>query len=219
MVIERRKLKTGVAYEVRLRDPHGREYSRTFRTKKAAEQFQHTERADRVRGGWVDPRRSSVRFEDVAEEWLISNPGKKPSSGPGPLLARHPPHTGLRRLTRREDHPGRRPTGSPAVVDDSGTPYGATTVCGAPGRADLRRGHRSDRPVRHRIVTPEELHRLADAMGEDFGPMAYLAAVLGLRWGECAGLKVGAVDFESSTIAVTSQLTRGPKGVIVDGAP
>jgi integrase len=49
--------------------------------------------------------------------------------------------------------------------------------------------------------------------------MVYLAGVLGLRWGECAGLKVGAVDFSANTIAVVSQLTRGHKGAIVDGAP
>jgi len=49
--------------------------------------------------------------------------------------------------------------------------------------------------------------------------MVFLAAVLGMRWGECAGLKVGAIDFESNTIAVVSQLTRGTKGEIVDGAP
>ena len=49
--------------------------------------------------------------------------------------------------------------------------------------------------------------------------MVYLAAVIGKRWGECAGLKVGAIDFASNTVAIVSQLTRGHRGAIVDGAP
>ena len=49
MAIEARRTKGGTVYEVRLRDPLGREYSRTFPTKKAAEQFEHLERADRLR--------------------------------------------------------------------------------------------------------------------------------------------------------------------------
>jgi integrase len=38
------------------------------------------------------------------------------------------------------------------------------------------------------IVTADELAAVADALGPGCGPMAYLGAVLGLRWGECAGL-------------------------------
>src|ERR1035441_982367 len=67
-------------YEVRLRDPSGREYSRTFRTKKEAEHFEDTQRADRARGGWVDPRTGDVAFGAWAKEWLASNPGKSPSA-------------------------------------------------------------------------------------------------------------------------------------------
>lgn len=67
-------------YDVRLRDIAGKEYSRTFRTRKQADQYESTQRADRVRGTWMDPRRSSDRFGDVAEEWTRSNPAKKGSS-------------------------------------------------------------------------------------------------------------------------------------------
>jgi integrase len=39
--------------------------------------------------------------------------------------------------------------------------------------------------------------------------MVYLGAVLGLRWGECAGLRVGRIDFDRSTITIAEQVTRG----------
>jgi integrase len=67
-------------------------------------------------------------------------------------------------------------------------------------------------------VDADELARLAKAMG-DFGPMAYVAAVLGLRWGEVAGLKVGALDLENRTLAVSEQISRGKGGQIVIGLP
>lgn len=71
--------------------------------------------------------------------------------------------------------------------------------------------------VRH-VVTADELVALADAMG-DYGPMAYLGAVVGLRWGECAGLRVGRLDFLRSTLEVAEHLTRGPGGRMVMGPP
>lgn len=43
--------------------------------------------------------------------------------------------------------------------------------------------------------------------------MVYLGAVLGLRWGECAGLRVGHVEFLRSTISVAEQITCGRGGL------
>jgi integrase len=233
MAISARRTKGGTVYDVRLRDPLGREYSRTFPTKKAAQQFEHTERADRFRGGWIDPRRSSVKFRDVAEEWLVSNPGKKPSTlvrDRSTLDVHLLPDLGdcavgqitpadVQRLVRlwssklaprsvRRQYAVLRAVLTFAVDTDRIT------------RSPCRRIKLPEvDPVRHRIVAPDELERLADAVGESSAPMVYLAAVLGMRWGECAGLKIGAIDFDSNTIAITSQLTRGHKGAIVDGAP
>src|SRR6516164_8351578 len=45
-------------YRVRLRDPDGNEYLRTFSTKKAAKAFEDAQRTDRRRGAWVDPRQA-----------------------------------------------------------------------------------------------------------------------------------------------------------------
>jgi hypothetical protein len=45
--------------------------------------------------------------------------------------------------------------------------------------------------------------------------MLHLGAVLGLRCGECAGLRVGRLDFFNRTLVVAEQLTRVRHGVIV----
>lgn len=69
------------------------------------------------------------------------------------------------------------------------------------------------------IVTAEELAAVADALGPDCGPMAYLGAVLGLRWDECAGLRVGRLDFLRSTVTIAEQISRGAHGLRVSGPP
>jgi integrase len=51
-----------------------------------------------------------------------------------------------------------------------------------------------------RVITPEELARLAVRLGADWSPMLHLGAVLGLRWGECTGLRVGRLDFPTGRL-------------------
>ena len=71
----------------------------------------------------------------------------------------------------------------------------------------------------HRIVTPAELHHLAEALGANDAPMVDVAAVLGLRWGECAGLRVRDIDFLGGRISVQSRRTRGLKSRMVTDSP
>lgn len=67
-------------YDLRLRDPSGRVYTRTFRTRREAEAFEADERASRRRGSWLDPRRAEEPLRAAAAQWLDSNPAKRPSS-------------------------------------------------------------------------------------------------------------------------------------------
>jgi integrase len=67
------------------------------------------------------------------------------------------------------------------------------------------------RPLRRPTIDANDLERLADALG-DLGPMVWIASVLGLRWGECAGLKVGALDLLAEKLSVIEVQARGRKG-------
>src|SRR4030081_779252 len=67
-------------YDVRLRDPAGKEYSRTFLTKKEAEAFEAAKITARNRGTWIDPRRASLTVSEVARRWLETNPAKRTRS-------------------------------------------------------------------------------------------------------------------------------------------
>lgn len=80
-MIRQRRTRTGERrYDVRLRNPSGTVYTRTFRTRREAEGFEGSERASRARGGWLDPRRAEQSLQEVAGDWLDSNPAKRPSS-------------------------------------------------------------------------------------------------------------------------------------------
>jgi integrase len=58
-----------------------------------------------------------------------------------------------------------------------------------------------------RFISPDELEILAAAMPLEYRPMIYVAGVLGLRWSEVAGLRVGRVDLKACTLRVVETLS------------
>ncbi len=81
MIISRILKRTGKkVYNVRLRDPNSRVYTRTFRTKKEAEAFEAAEKAARAHGAWVDARLAARPLAAVAAEWLAADGTKRRSS-------------------------------------------------------------------------------------------------------------------------------------------
>lgn len=71
MAIRARRLRTGkTVYDVMLRRADGSQYSRTFNTKKQAEQWQSQERVDRARDAWIDPNAGRISLREYASEWL-----------------------------------------------------------------------------------------------------------------------------------------------------
>jgi integrase len=61
--------------------------------------------------------------------------------------------------------------------------------------------------------------KLALELGDEYGPMAWLGAVLGLRWGEVAALRVGRVDLLKRTLTVAEASGRSSTGTPVLGPP
>lgn len=220
-------------YDVRLRDPSGRVYTRTFRTRRETEAFESDQRASRRRGLWLDPRQAEEPLQAVAERWLDSNPAKRPSSrarDESALRTHILPALGDRSIgsltpsdiqqcvnewsqrlaprSVRRVYQTLSAVLNAAVLDDR--------IARSPGRGiRLPAIQPTDRPV----LTADQLADLADALGPDYGLMVHLGAVLGLRWGECAGIRVGRIDFDRATITITEQVTRGTGGRSAIGPP
>jgi integrase len=233
--IEKRETSRGVRYDVRYRDPTGRARTKTFRRRSDADRFARQVEVDKDRGLFVDPKAARTPLAEVAEAWLESNPGKRGGS-----------RDRDEQVVTRHIVPalGDRPIGSvtpadvQAAVNRWATKRAPRTVQReyAVLRAILNYAVRLDmvgrtpcrginlpevRPVQRHIVTPVELARLAGGLGGvgQLGPMVYVAAVEGLRWGEVAGLRVGHLDFDARTLVVRQALVRGRGGVIGFGEP
>ena len=218
MSIERRTTKRGqIRYDVRLRKPDGTQYTRTFRTKKDAERFETSERASRQQGTWIDPNAGRISFADWAEEWystMVLSWRASTAQRHRTALDRHwLPELGQSRMAsvspRQVQQVLNRMTErlSPATVRSYyGTVravFGDAVDTEVISRSPCRgiKLPKADR-VEKRIVSPDELHQLAGAVGPDWRLLIYLGGALGLRFGEATALRVSDVDLRTGSIAI-----------------
>lgn len=184
-------------YDVRLRDPNGKEYSRTFLTKREAQAFESSERTDRNRGtGWIDPRSASTPLDALANRWLAANPAKRPRTIErdrqilAAAIAALGPSRAVGSVTRADVQ---------GLVDTWRTRLAPSTVrrmysclralfnyaeaAEVIGRSPCRHirlpaAELVDRPT----LDASQLSAVASGLG-DHAAMVWLGAVLGLRWG------------------------------------
>lgn len=220
-------------YDVRLRDPSGRVYTKSFRTRREAEVFEASERTARARGTWLDPRRAEQRLRDAAEDWLDSNPAKRPSSrarDESALRVHILPAIGDRPIGSLTPSDIQRcvsgwsvslaPRSVRRIYQTLAAILNASVLDERIGRSPCR-GIRLPTidPVDRPVLSSEDLAALSEVLGPRYGTMVYLGAVLGLRWGECAGLRVSRIDFDDRTIKIVEQVTRGSGGRSALGRP
>lgn len=226
-MIERRLTKAGnTRYEVRLRTPDGDERSRTFRTLREAKAYETGEVNRRNRGEWIDPRRASTPFREVAAEWLDSNPAKRDSTWVrdevvlrGQLLPRFGSMS-VSRIDKASVQQWVNERSKERAARTVKREYGVLRAVLAfavdrdlMARSPCRRIKLPKvQPVIRPVATAEGLEALADELGENLGPMVYVGAALGLRWGEVAGMKLGHLDLLRGEVVVAEQIVRGKGG-------
>lgn len=69
-----------VRYDVRYRDPTGKQRKQTFRRRKDADRFLSTTEADKARGAWLDPTKGRITFSDWWERWWPTTVNLRPTS-------------------------------------------------------------------------------------------------------------------------------------------
>jgi integrase len=219
-------------YVLIYRAPDGKQREQWFERRATADNFRKTIESDLLRGMWIDPRSSAMTFEDWAKQWL-ARPGKRPSAharDESIINVHLIPRIGKRALrsitpqdvqslvaawTRRyKPRTVKRHYGVLRAI------LAAAVDCDMIGRTPCRAVRLpTPEPRATHVVDADELDRLSSALGPRYAAMAYLGAVLGLRWGEVAGLRVGAVRFLEGRLAVEQQITRGKGGRVVVGPP
>lgn len=232
-MIKARKTKSGMRYDVRIRRPDGTVYNKTFKSKREADRWERSELSSRDRGTWIDPASASRNFGDVATEWLESNPGKRASAfardevalrlhimpvmGGWPIGSITPGD--VQKLVNKWSTT-MAPRSTRRTYDVLRAIFTMATMHDIIGRSPCRGIKLPEaKPIERSLPTPEQVAELAKAIGPDYEAMVWIGAMLGLRWGEVAGLRVGRLDLLRRTLTVAEQVTRGMKGVRVVGEP
>ena len=222
MSVEKRPSKRhGHVYEVRLRDPRGREYSRSFRTRREATAFEVQQRADRSRGSWIDPRGGKLTLRAFAELWMDQKADLTPATRvlyEGELRLHILPGLGDIELARL----------SPSDVRTWHAKMSKGTRPGPVGVAKCYRLLRAvlntavddeliaknpcsiknagvERSPERPIATVPELETLAAVVEPRYHAMVLLAAWCSLRLGELLGLTRRDIDLLHGTIRVKGQ--------------
>jgi len=209
-------------WQVRYRDPTGRERARSFLRKTDAERFAITVEADKLRGAWTDPRLSKTSVAEWSDRWLLTKAHLKPKTLAGyesNLHAHVLPTFGdfeLRHVDRmavEEWVADLRASG----LGHSGVRQ-ARQVLNSMLQLAVEAGYLVVNPAtgvkvarqpdpEMLFLSAEEVERLALEIREHYATLVYLLAYGGLRWGEAAALRRKRCQLLRSRIEVAESLS------------
>ncbi len=206
---------------VRYRDPSGMERAKSFLRKADAQRFSITVEADKLQGGWIDPRLSRTTINEWADRWLRTKSHLKPKTLAGyesNINAHVIPAFGTHEL-RHVDRMGVEEWVANLQASGLG-PSGvrqARQVLNSMMKLAIEAGYLVVNPVsavkiarqsepEMLFLDAEEVERLASAIREPYATLVYLLAYGGLRWGEAAALRRKRCDLLRSRVEVAESL-------------
>jgi integrase len=221
------------AYDVRMRDPQGRQYKKTFRTRKEAEAFESTQQADRARGGWVDPRKGKVSLREYSTSWIALRHDLRPRTRElyEALLRLHilptlggyelaEITTGLIRKWHAEIVASGKASTAARTYRLLRTILGAAVEDEVIGRNPcVLKGAGVERPDERPIATVAQVEALAGAVDERFRCLVLLGTYASLRLGELAALRRRHLDLLHGRINVVEQAQDLRDGTRIVGPP
>ena len=230
--IERHTRNGRTSYQVRWRDPAGKQKKRSFRRKLDADRFLTSVESAKLAGAYVDPGAGRTTVGDYATAWLERQVQLRPSTRDRyqTILRVHlVPTFGNMPLARLE-----RSAVAAWVAEMSASGLAAATVrhvhrilvmvlgsAVADGR--MARNVASGVPLPRatgrdkRFLTHAEVAALAEAAG-DVGTVIRVLAYTGVRFGELAALRVRHVDLRRRRLTIAESATE-VAGRMVFGAP
>lgn len=223
MATIKRRSNRGNRWEVRYRDPEGKQRHRMFDRKLDAERFAVTTTADVLRGSYVDPAAGRCTFGEYAEGWQSAQVHRAttaaqvtshmknhilPTFGPRQLAAVRP--SDVQAWVR-----GRADVLAPATVEVVYRYVAAVFAAAVEDRLiaiSPCKGVKLPKVEAERVVpmSPEAVGALVAAMPERYRALVVLAAGTGLRQGEAFGLTTRNVDFLRRSLSVEQQLVLLP---------
>ncbi|WP_330354461.1 tyrosine-type recombinase/integrase [Streptomyces chartreusis] len=220
----------GLRWQVRYRDPDGKQVKENFATKPPAERRAAEIAMEMDKGTYVHPSELRITFREYAEQWRKAQPHRPTTARDVETVLRLYvyPKFGDRQLTsiRKGELQawltglvrvkGLAPRTAIKVKQKVTAVFNAAVhdrLIPASPCAGLKAVE-----VPHAEVTPltsAEVHKLAGAMPDRYRVLVILAAGSGLRAGELFGLQVKHIDFLRRTVKVEQQVQRAHPGVVV----
>lgn len=221
-------------YDVRYRDPSGKQREKSFRTIREAEKFAREVEVEKDHGTYVDPSSGRVLFKDYATEWLDNKPTLRPRTRELydgqlnnhilPAFADTPIGTITPAAVRSwwaQLHRGKLSEISCAKVYRLLRSIMATAetdglIASNPCRIQgAGVEHCDERPV----ATVEQVWALAEAVPPRLRCMVLLFGFVGLRLGEALGLERRHVNLDQRTVRIEQQEQELRDGSIIVGPP
>ena len=209
-------------WQVRYRDPVGRERARNFTRKTDATRFARSVETDKLRGDWHDPRLARQTFAEWADEWFDHATHLKPKTRDDyrrtmeihvlPALASaqvgNLDRPAMRRFVGDLVNGGAGPSTIYAAVKVARLILGVALDAGAI-KANPATGLRLPRPGRTEMqfLTAGQVETLAEEMASPYQTLVRFAAYTGLRAGEIGALRSGRLDLRSGIVEVTESLS------------
>lgn len=214
---------SGRRWRVRYRDPSGKNRAPTFERKDDALAHKAEVEGRLRRGTYIDPDRGRVTVGELADAWLHSKAAtRKPSTA----------HS-YAEVYRRRVAPRWANVPISHVTHGDIASWVADLVSDGLSPSRVRHAHHVLRSVlalairdrridtnpadgidlpalpmrgEHLYIEPAQVLRLADECGH-YRPLVLTLGLIGLRWGEAAGLRVGDVDLLRRRLHIRTNLT------------
>jgi integrase len=185
------------------------------------------------RGVWVDPSAGRLQVSELAKLWMASNPTKRGTTATRDEIAIRvhiTPAVGTERIDRIAPADVQAVVNSWLAIHAPRTVrrnYGVLRAIFAYAVANDWLARSPCRNVKLPAITATRRHDLAaddvveiaSHVTERYRPMVWLGAVLGLRWSEVIGLRVGRLDLPAGSLTVAEAITRGSGGHLISGPP
>lgn len=210
------------AFQVRYRDPAGRQRARNFARKTDATRFAHAVETDKVRGDWLDPRLGRVTFGEWADEWLDHVGHLKPKTRLDyevslrrhvlPVLAEAQiaavDRTTMRRMASEMTGNGAGPDVVRIAIHVARSVFAVALEAGAI-KSNPASGVRLPRAAKTEMafLMPEHVEALAESITSPYGTLVRFAAYTGLRAGEIGAVRVGRLDLLRGSVEVAEALS------------
>lgn len=220
----------GIVYDARFRQPDGREISKSFPSLSAAKAWRVEQLRDRNKGLWIDQRLGRTTFSAWSSEWLKSNPAKRERTlhrdqqvlavvledwADRPLNSLTPED--CRRLVTRWVAHGYAASTIRRMAAVVKAVLSSAVDADLIGRSPWR-GVKSPQVATSpkRPLEPSQVLSLANEVGQEASLVVLTAALCGLRFGECAGLRIQDLDMERRLLSVRQTLGEVSGRVVVN---